>query len=92
MKCRFVLPEQMSRVRCSAVPGLHSLHAPFLFLPAGELGWGKGLGPSWPWLRYVILFCEFYVFSWYMQFGAVLFPVALRGLVVLIIFSYYMQF
>ena len=43
MKCRFVFPEQISGIRYSAVPGLHSLPALFLFLLqviwGGERAW-----------------------------------------------------
>ena len=57
MKCRFVLPEKISGVRYSVVPGLHSL-PPVSLPPTSELEWGKGLGPTRPQLWYVTLFHE----------------------------------
>ena len=58
MKCRFVLPEQISRARYSAVPGLPFSPYSVSLTPAGELGWGRGSGPSEPQLWYFNLFAE----------------------------------
>ena len=58
MKCRFVLPEQISGARYSAVPDLSLPPCSVSLTPAGELGWGKGSGPAEPQLWYVIQFGE----------------------------------
>ena len=92
MQCSFMLPEQISRARCSSVPGLHSLPALFLFLP--PVSW-DGVR-TWAPLGYSFgtLPCSMRsaLFSRCMQSGAAFFPVAFSGLVVLIIFWYYMWF
>ena len=58
MKCRFVLPEQISGARYSAVPGLPLTPCSISLPPTGELGWGKGLGPARPQVWYITLFHE----------------------------------
>ena len=83
MQCRFMLSEQISRGRCSAIPGLHSLPAPFPFLL--PVSWGGG--SAWVPLDHGFgaLPCSMrsVLFSRCMQSGAAFFPVALSGLVVL---------
>ena len=86
IKCMFVLPEQIFRIRYSAVPGLYSLPALFLFLPLVSWGGGRAWVP--PGHSFATLPCSMtsVLFSNFVQFGVVFFPVALSGLVVLIIF------
>ena len=92
MKCRFVLPEQISGARYSTVPGLPLPPCSISLPPAGELGWGSVLGPTEPQLWYVTRSLRSALFSRCVQSDAVLFPVALSGLVVPIKFSNCIQF
>ena len=58
MKCRFVLPEQISGARFSAVPSLPLPPCLVSLSPTDELEWGRGSGPVEPQLWYVIPFGE----------------------------------
>ena len=56
VKCRFVLPEQISGVRYLAIPCLHSLPVLFLFLP--QVSWGGERASVLPGHSFGILPCS----------------------------------